>query len=202
MFWENFLLPDCLQVVIVWKWMKFSFTIDHQNKSWVAGQSNRVRWPKMDCPKFWISKNVQFRHMCGAFRFWSNFGWPKIWANPCWSPHSIALACYPWLILVINCDNEVCSCSNNTVSKAFWQKKVLPEQKISCCGVIYWIWINYKTAVFLKTRIPQGIFQLYGRAFDKLYFAPRRKTEIWFRSCEIRMSNFCYDLSNKRYITH
>ena len=91
----------------------------------------------MDCPKFWISKNVQFRHMCGAFRFWSNFGWPKIWANPCLSPHSIALACYPWLILVINCENEVCSCSNNTVSKAFWWKKVLLEQKISCCGVIY-----------------------------------------------------------------
>ena len=31
-------------------------------------------------PKFWISKNVQFWHMCGAFRFWNNFGWPKIWA--------------------------------------------------------------------------------------------------------------------------
>ena len=90
-----------------------------------------------ECPKFWISKNVQFRHMCCAFRFWSNFGWPKIWGNPCWSPHSIALACYPWLILVINCDNEVCSSSNNTVSKAFWQKKILPEQKISCCRVIY-----------------------------------------------------------------
>ena len=41
---------------------------------------------------------------------------PKFWAIHLGSPHSIALACYPWLILVINCDNEVCSCSNNTVS--------------------------------------------------------------------------------------
>ena len=103
----------------------------------VAGQSNTVWSPKMDCLKFWISKNVQFWHMCGAFRFWRNFGWPKIWRNPCWSPQCIALACYPWLILVINCDNEVCSHSNNTVSKAFWQNKVLPKQRISCCGVIY-----------------------------------------------------------------
>ena len=67
-----------------------------------------VWWPRMDCPKLWISKNVQFRHMCGAFGFWSNFGWPKIWANPCWSQHCIALACYPRLIMVINCNNEVC----------------------------------------------------------------------------------------------
>ena len=96
----------------------------------------------MDCPKFWISKNVQFRHMCGAFKFWSNFGWPKIWGNPCWSPPCIALACYPWLILVINCNNEVCSSSNNTVSKAFWQKKVLPKQRISCCGGVIYILRN------------------------------------------------------------
>ena len=30
--------------------------------------------PKMDCPKFWISKNVQFRHMCGAFCVVQNLG--------------------------------------------------------------------------------------------------------------------------------
>ena len=87
--------------------------------------------------KVLISKIVRFQHMCGAFRFWSNFRWPKIWVNQWWSPHHIALSCYTWLILVINCNNEVCSCSNNTVSKAFWQKKVLPKQRISCCGVIY-----------------------------------------------------------------
>ena len=33
--------------------------------------------------------------------------------------------------------NEFCSPSNNTVSKAFWQKKVLPEQRISYCEGIY-----------------------------------------------------------------
>ena len=43
----------------------------------------------MDGPKFWIPKNVLFRHICGAFSFWSNFGWPKIWVIPCWvtTPH-------------------------------------------------------------------------------------------------------------------
>ena len=48
-----------------------------------------VWWPNMDGPKFWIPKNVQFWHICGAFSFWSNFGWPKIWVIPCWvtTPH-------------------------------------------------------------------------------------------------------------------
>ena len=76
--------------------------------------------------------------MCGVFRFWNNFGSIHVG-----SPYHIAVACYTWLILVINCNNEVCSCSNNTVSKAFWQKKVLPEQRISCCGVIS----NHRTKV-------------------------------------------------------
>ena len=49
----------------------------------------------------------------------------------------MAVTGYTWLTLVINCNNEVCSPSNNTVSKAFWWKKVLPEQKISYCEGIY-----------------------------------------------------------------
>ena len=67
-------------------------------------------------------------------------GFGAIWVNPCFHvgwPHHMAVTGYTWLIVVINCNNEVCSCSNNTVWKAFWQKKVLPEQRISCCGVIY-----------------------------------------------------------------
>ena len=40
--------------------------------------------PTWNDPKFGISKSVQFRHICVAFRFWSNFGWPKIWVIPCW----------------------------------------------------------------------------------------------------------------------
>ena len=49
----------------------------------------------------------------------------------------MAVTGHSWLTLVVNCKNELCSPSNNTVSKAFWQKKVLPEQKISYCELIY-----------------------------------------------------------------
>ena len=56
------------------------------------------------------------------------------------SPHHMAVTGYTRLTLVINCMNELCSSSNNTVSKAFWRKKVLPEQRISYCEGIYsWI---------------------------------------------------------------
>ena len=55
------------------------------------------------------------------------------------SPHLMAVTGHSWLTLVGNSNNEVCSPSNNTVSKAFWQKKVLPEQRISYCEGIY-IW--------------------------------------------------------------
>ena len=122
----------------------------------------------MDCPKFWISKNVQFRHMCGAFRFWSNFGWPKIWGNPCWSPSCIALACYSWLILVINCNNEVCSYSNNTVLKAFWQKKVLPKQRISCCGVIYNLWKDDVHGMYKECDSSQFMNDINLKAYQLL----------------------------------
>ena len=40
--------------------------------------------PTWNDQKFGILKSVQFRHICVAFRFWSNFGWPKIWVIPCW----------------------------------------------------------------------------------------------------------------------
>ena len=64
-------------------------------------------------------------------------GDPKFGAIHLGSPHCIALAAYTWLTLVINCNNEVCSPSNNAVRMAFWQKKVLPKQRISCCEGIY-----------------------------------------------------------------
>ena len=40
--------------------------------------------------------------------------------------------------MVISSNNELCSCSNNTVSKTFWQKKLLPEQRVSYCEGIYY----------------------------------------------------------------
>ena len=64
-------------------------------------------------------------------------GDPKSGAIHVGSQHYIALTAYTWITLVINCNNEVCSHTNNTVSKAFLQKKVLPKQRISSCGVIY-----------------------------------------------------------------
>ena len=75
------------------------------------------------------------------------FGWPKIWNITFGVAHCIALTDYSWLMLVINCNNEVCSASNNNVSRAS------PRQRISCCGVIYytvipldkaWYWHCYQ----------------------------------------------------------
>ena len=62
---------------------------------------------------------------------------PKFGSFHVGSPHLMAVTGQSWLTLVGNSNNEVCSPSNNTVSKAFWQKKVLPEQRISYCEGIY-----------------------------------------------------------------
>ena len=93
------------------------------------------RWK--DHKMFEFLEMFRFRHICGGISFWSNFGRPKIWVFPCGSPHLMAVTGHSWLTLVGNSNNEVCSPSNNTVSKAFWQKKVLPEQRISYCEGIY-----------------------------------------------------------------
>ena len=74
------------------------------------------------------------------------FGTLHLGLLPC-----IALTDYSWLIVVINCNNEVCSHSNNNVSREFWKKKVLPRQKISCCGVIY-NYVNLRTYSILRER--------------------------------------------------
>ena len=69
--------------------------------------------------------------------FGTILGHPKFGSFHVGSPHLMAVTGHSWLTLVSNSNNEVCSPSNNTVSKAFWQKKVLPEQRISCCEGIY-----------------------------------------------------------------
>ena len=69
--------------------------------------------------------------------FGAILGDPKFGSFHVGSPHLMAVTGHSWLTLVGNSNNEVCSPSNNTVSKAFWQKKVLPEQRISYCEGIY-----------------------------------------------------------------
>ena len=73
---------------------------------------------------------------------------PKFGSFHVGSPHLMAVTGQSWLTLVGNSNNEVCSPSNNTVSKAFWQKKVLPEQRISYCEGIY---------IYKKFKMPRGM---------------------------------------------
>ena len=100
-----------------------------------------VWWPNMDCPKFWIFKMCNFDISVVHLSFWAILGDPKFGSFHIGSPHHVAVTGYTWLIVVINSNNELCSRSNNTVSKAFWQKKVLPEQRISCCEGIHCRWL-------------------------------------------------------------
>ena len=128
----------------------------------------------------WIAPNFGFLKMCNFYisvvhlGFGAILGDPKFGSIHVGSPHHVAVTGYTWLIVVINCNNEVCSCSNNTVSKAFWQKKVLPEQRISCCGVIY------RTRVYISVCcLPcQNHWQQYFKAkqilkFSKVYVKSR-----------------------------
>ena len=91
----------------------------------------------------WIAQNFGFLKMSNFdicvvhLGFGAILGDPKFEPFHVGSPHHVAVTGYTWLIVVINSNNELCSRSNNTVSKAFWQKKVLQEQKISCCEGIY-----------------------------------------------------------------
>ena len=45
---------------------------------------------------------------------------PKFGSFHVGSTHHLAVTGYNELTLVVNCMNELCSSSNNTVSKAFW----------------------------------------------------------------------------------
>ena len=88
----------------------------------------------MDGPKFKMS-NFDIYVVHSAFG--AILGDPKFGSFHVGSPHLMAVTGHSWLTLVVNCKNELCSPSNNTISKAFWQKRVLQEQKISCCEGIY-----------------------------------------------------------------
>ena len=91
----------------------------------------------------WMAQNFGFLKMSNFdiyvvhSTFGAILGDPKFGSFHVGSPHLMAVTGHSWLTLVVNCKNELCSPSNNTVSKAFWQKKVLPEQKISYCEGIY-----------------------------------------------------------------
>ena len=68
--------------------------------------------------------------------FTAIFGDPKFGVIHFGLSHCIAFPAYTWLNLVINCcTNEVCSCSNNNVSRAFWQQKVFHYNRLS-----WWEW--------------------------------------------------------------
>ena len=96
-----------------------------------------------------------------------NCGSPEILGDPKFRTshfglsHCIALTCCSWLILVINYNNEVCSIWNNNVSSAFWQKKVLPRQRISRCGVIYYYLLflpgDYMNDIYLPILVSIGM---------------------------------------------
>ena len=107
-----------------------------------------VWWLNMDGPKFWIPKMSNFDIYVVHLAFGAILGDPKFGPFHVGSPHHMAVTGYTWLTLVINCSNELCSPSNNTVSKAFWQKKVLPEQRISYCEGIYTKAMMHKLGFF------------------------------------------------------
>ena len=95
-------------------------------------------------------------YMCALdLGFTGILGDPKFGAIHMRVQHCIALTAYTWLTLVINCNNEVCSHSNNTVSREFFQKKVRSLQKISYCVGIYTeriaVWSACQTGAFSFT---------------------------------------------------
>ena len=110
-------------------------------------------WPKLVHWSQWqphgvvtqhgMTQNLVFLKMCNfdihelLSGFGAILGDPKFGSFHVGSPHHVAVTGHSWLTLVGNSNNELCSPSNNTVSKAFWQKKVLPEQRISYCEGIY-----------------------------------------------------------------
>ena len=112
-----------------------------------------ANWYALCCIPLWKIAPHSTTHMSKLDIFTN----PKFWAIHLGSPHCIALACYPWLILVINCKTEFLSFSYNYNSKAFWQKKVFPKQSIlgwfkgifTCFFVVVSLVISTKYAEFL-----------------------------------------------------
>ena len=76
----------------------------------------------------WIAPNFELLKMCNFNIYVVHLGFGAILGDPKFgsfhveSPHLMAVTGYTWLIVVINSNNELCSRSNNTVSKAFWWK--------------------------------------------------------------------------------
>ena len=66
-------------------------------------------------------------HIC---RNWTLLGIPNFGSFHVGSPHHMVVTGYNELILVNNSKTEFRSSSSNNISKACWQKKVLPEQVI------------------------------------------------------------------------
>ena len=96
--------------------------------------------------------------------------WPKFGSFHVGSPHHLAVTGYNELTLVVNCMNELCSSSNNTVSKAFWRKKVLPEQRISYCAGIYSVLIF--THVNINGNIKFSLFSLNSFFLSTTCYSP------------------------------
>ena len=67
-------------------------------------------------------------HICWN---WTFLRISKFWSFHLGSPHLVAVTGCNGLILANNFKTEVRSSSTNNISKACWQKKVLPEQVIS-----------------------------------------------------------------------
>ena len=100
---------------------------------------------------------------------------PKFGSFHVGSPHLMAVTGHSWLTLVGNSNNEVCSPSNNTVLKAFWQKKVLPEQRISYCEGIYKLGINTirSNTLLHELYTVWSIFRRSIRTWDILHFCQK-----------------------------
>ena len=74
-----------------------------------------------------LLKKLNGPHIC---RNWTLLGIPNFGSFHVGSKHHMAVTGYNELILVNNFKTEFRSSSSNNISKACWQKKVLPEQVI------------------------------------------------------------------------
>ena len=99
--------------------------------------------------------------------------------------HCIALASYSWQTLVINSNNEVCSHSNNNVSKVFWNYQLLLgreilNQKVTKFSHSFHLLSRYKylhDSGQIKISVCQGYYQKKGCLLNSLvlswFYRPR-----------------------------
>ena len=134
----------------------------------------------------WKDQNFGFLEMSNFDKYVVESAFGSILVDPKFgsfhvgSPHLMAVTGQSWLTLVGNSNNEVCSPSNNTVSKAFWQKKVLPEQRISYCEGIY-----ISATDRLWAYLPVGFIATNEVGSDKKPLAPEPESNfecsfVWF----------------------